>query len=249
MPEGEKGPFISLLLIVWFPVAAGELVVLQGKERRPTLAQELVRSHFICLQTLRWLRAIPLSLELCRNTKRWHLTASAYQFLFLSSPFFYTLRHLKLLPTPLQRLSLFVLQPSPSQVEDNAVCSSSYEENHPNRVMPNRKSWLLKCKRWGPASVCCWFQCQACLCLSRSCHQLVCIEIQSSHPALISVLTPAGGGAVKVLVCKLLWERWHIYDEQCGPNSLRTAGRGRFSPHVVQRGVVHCELPSGHNTT
>lgn len=88
VPEGEKGPFISLLLIVWFPVAAGELVVLQGKERRPMLAQELVRSHFICLQTLRWLRAIPLSLELCRNTKRWHLTASVYQFLFLSSPFF-----------------------------------------------------------------------------------------------------------------------------------------------------------------
>lgn len=85
-----------------------------GVERRPRLAQELARTHSLHLsQTLRWLQA---SLSLWSfveipNADIWRCLSAVP---FLSSPvFFFPLRHLKLLLTPLQCLSLFVLQPSP----------------------------------------------------------------------------------------------------------------------------------------
>lgn len=56
-----------------------------GEENRPVLALGRASSLHLS-EPLRWLQASP-SLELCRNTKRWHLTLSVYASFFIFSTF------------------------------------------------------------------------------------------------------------------------------------------------------------------
>ena len=89
VPEGEKGPFTSLLLIVWFPVARWRAQHTVGEERRPRLAQELAHSHFICLKHCDGFRLASLwSFVEIPNGDIWRCL-STVPFFFLSSQFFF----------------------------------------------------------------------------------------------------------------------------------------------------------------
>lgn len=89
VPEGEKGPFTSLLLIVWFPVARWRAQHTVGGREKAQVGTGACTLSLHLSQILRWLQA-SLSLELCRNTKQWHLTLSVYSCFFIISVFFFS---------------------------------------------------------------------------------------------------------------------------------------------------------------
>lgn len=190
-------------------------------------------------QTLQWLQA-NFSLELCRNTKQWHLTLSVYTSIFISLFF----------PPPSSQAVTDTL--TVPVVVDFAALTLLIGKGHNTDVsmfsiletMLNHNAFKVCVLYRGSHSAWhfCFYQWLFMMSVQFRSVSLHWDTILSSHtdPSSYS----SRWWALKVLVCKLLWERWHIYDEQREPSSLDTAKRGRFPARGAQHSAVHCGFPS-----